>query len=82
MSFGFINNENNPAIWRGPMVSRLTQQFFENVEWGDLDFLILDLPPGTGDIQLTLVQKIALYGAVIITTPQDLSLIEISLAVL
>ena len=55
MSFGFINNENSPTIWRGPMVSRMTQQFFDNVAWGDLDYLILDLPPGTGDIQLTLV---------------------------
>ena len=58
------------------MVARLTQQFFDDVLWGDLDYLILDLPPGTGDIQLTLVQKIALSGAVIITTPQDLSLID------
>ena len=77
MSFGFINNENSPTIWRGPMVSRMTQQFFENVEWGDLDYLILDLPPGTGDIQLTLVQKIQLKGAVIVTTPQDLSHVDV-----
>ena len=55
------------------MVSKLTHQFFDNVDWGELDYLILDLPPGTGDIQLTLVQKIALTGAVIITTPQDLA---------
>ena len=73
MSFGFLNSKNDPAIWRGPMVSKLTHQFFDNVEWGDLDYLILDLPPGTGDIQLTLVQKIALTGAIIITTPQDLA---------
>ena len=77
MSFGFINNENSPTIWRGPMVSRMTQQFFDNVDWGELDYLILDLPPGTGDIQLTLVQKIALSGAVIITTPQDLSHVDV-----
>ena len=77
MSFGFINNENSPTIWRGPMVSRMTQQFFENVNWGDLDYLILDLPPGTGDIQLTLVQKIALTGAIIVTTPQDLSNVDV-----
>ena len=77
MSFGFINNENSPTIWRGPMVSRMTQQFFDDVEWGELDFLILDLPPGTGDIQLTLVQKIALDGAVIVTTPQQLSNIDV-----
>ena len=77
MSFGFINNENSPTIWRGPMVSRMTQQFFENVEWGELDYLILDLPPGTGDIQLTLVQKIELFGAVIVTTPQNLSNVDV-----
>ena len=77
MSFGFINNENSPTIWRGPMVSRMTQQFFDNVDWGDLDYLILDLPPGTGDIQLTLVQKIPLSGAIIITTPQDLSHVDV-----
>ena len=73
MSFGFLNAKDDPAIWRGPMVSKLTHQFFDNVDWGYLDFLILDLPPGTGDIQLTLVQKIALSGAIIVTTPQDLA---------
>ena len=77
MSFGFINNENSPTIWRGPMVSRMTQQFFENVKWGELDYLILDLPPGTGDIQLTLVQKIKLTGAIIVTTPQDLAHVDV-----
>ena len=77
MSFGFINNENSPTIWRGPMVSRMTQQFFEDVNWGNLDYLILDLPPGTGDIQLTLVQKIKLMGAIIVTTPQDLSHVDV-----
>ena len=73
MSFGFLNSNDDPAIWRGPMVSKLTHQFFDNVDWGSLDYLILDLPPGTGDIQLTLVQKIALTGAIIVTTPQDLA---------
>ena len=77
MSFGFINSENAPAVWRGPMVSRMTQQFFEDVEWGELDFLILDLPPGTGDIQLTLVQKLAITGAVMVTTPQELALLDV-----
>jgi len=77
MSFGFINNENSPTIWRGPMVARMTQQFFDNVEWGKLDYLILDLPPGTGDIQLTLVQKTFVSGAIIVTTPQDLSLVDV-----
>ncbi len=59
------------------MVSRMTQQFFEDVEWGELDFLILDLPPGTGDIQLTLVQKLALTGAIMVTTPQELALLDV-----
>ena len=77
MSFGFINSENAPAVWRGPMVSRMTQQFFEDVEWGELDYLILDLPPGTGDIQLTLVQKLALTGAIMVTTPQELALLDV-----
>ena len=77
MSFGFINAQNAPTIWRGPMVSRMTQQFFEDVEWGNLDYLILDLPPGTGDIQLTIVQKLALTGAVIVTTPQNLALLDV-----
>ena len=80
MSFGFINQQNAPTIWRGPMVARMTQQFFDNVDWPNLDFLILDLPPGTGDIQLTLVQKIALTGAIIITTPQQLALIDVQKA--
>ena len=77
MSFGFINSENAPAVWRGPMVSRMTQQFFEDVVWGELDYLILDLPPGTGDIQLTLVQKLAITGAVMVTTPQELALLDV-----
>ena len=80
MSFGFLNNESAPTIWRGPMVSRMTEQFFEQVNWGELDILLLDLPPGTGDIQLTLVQKIALSGAIIVTTPQDLALLDVKKA--
>ena len=80
MSFGFLNNESAPTIWRGPMVSRMTEQFFEQVDWGELDILLLDLPPGTGDIQLTLVQKIALSGAIIVTTPQDLALLDVKKA--
>lgn len=80
MSFGFLNDESAPTIWRGPMVSRMTEQFFAQVDWGELDVLFLDLPPGTGDIQLTLVQKVALSGAVIITTPQDLALLDVQKA--
>jgi len=77
MSFGFLNQGNAPAIWRGPMVAKLTNQFFDNVDWGELDFLIIDLPPGTGDIQLTLAQKLSLDGAIIITTPQKISLEDV-----
>ena len=65
-----------PVIWRGPMVMKAVEQFLQDVAWGALDFLVIDLPPGTGDAQLTLTQKIQLSGAVIVTTPQDVSLID------
>src|SRR2546423_1492806 len=65
-----------PANWRGPMVTRYTQQFLRQVEWGELDVLVLDLPPGTGDIQLTIVQTVALAGAIVVTTPQEVALID------
>lgn len=77
MSFGFISGNETPVIWRGPMVSRMTEQFFRDVEWGKLDYLILDLPPGTGDIQLTLTQKLKLDGAIMVTTPQDIALADV-----
>lgn len=77
MSFGFILGDDSPVIWRGPMVAKLVTQFLNDVQWGELDFLIMDLPPGTGDVQLTLVQKLALTGAVIVTTPQDLALLDV-----
>ena len=77
MSFGFISGNETPVIWRGPLVSRMTEQFFNDVTWGKLDFLILDLPPGTGDIHLTLTQKLRMAGAVIITTPQDIALADV-----
>ncbi len=77
MSFGFISGNETPVIWRGPLVSRMTEQFFNDVTWGKLDFLILDLPPGTGDIQLTLTQKLRMAGAVIVTTPQDIALADV-----
>ena len=77
MSFGFISGNQAPTIWRGPLVAKMTQQFFEDVAWGELDYLILDLPPGTGDIQLTLVQRVALTGAIIVTTPQQLALLDV-----
>lgn len=76
MSMGFLLEDTSPAILRGPMVTRYTQQFLRQVEWGELDYLILDLPPGTGDIQLTIVQTVALAGAIIVTTPQEVALID------
>ncbi len=76
MSMGFLLDDTAPAILRGPMVTRYTQQFLRSVEWGELDYLVLDLPPGTGDIQLTIVQTVALSGALIVTTPQEVALID------
>jgi ATP-binding protein involved in chromosome partitioning len=76
MSMGFLLDDGAAAILRGPMVTRYTQQFLRNVDWGELDYLILDLPPGTGDIQLTIVQTVALSGAIIVTTPQEVALID------
>ncbi len=76
MSLGFLMDVDQPVIWRGPMVMKAVEQFLQDVAWGKLDFLVIDLPPGTGDAQLTLTQKIHLSGAVIVTTPQDVSLID------
>jgi ATP-binding protein involved in chromosome partitioning len=76
MSMGFLLDDTSPAVLRGPMVTRYTQQFLRQVEWGELDYLVLDLPPGTGDIQLTIVQTVALAGAIIVTTPQEVALID------
>jgi ATP-binding protein involved in chromosome partitioning len=76
MSMGSLLDANSPAILRGPMVTRATQQFLRQVDWSGLDYLILDLPPGTGDIQLTIVQTVALSGAIIVTTPQEVALID------
>jgi ATP-binding protein involved in chromosome partitioning len=76
MSLGFLMDVDQPVIWRGPMVMKAVEQFLQDVAWGRLDFLVIDLPPGTGDAQLTLTQKIHLSGAVIVTTPQDVSLID------
>ncbi|NWF90854.1 MAG: Mrp/NBP35 family ATP-binding protein [Ignavibacteriaceae bacterium] len=76
MSIGLLVDDSSPIIWRGPMASGAVKQFMSDVEWGNLDYLIFDLPPGTGDIQLTLVQTIPLSSAVIVTTPQEVSLID------
>lgn len=76
MSMGFLLGSDSPVIVRGPLATRYTQQFLQQVAWGDLDVLVLDLPPGTGDIQLTIVQTIALDGAVVVTTPQEVALID------
>ncbi|MBV9301523.1 MAG: Mrp/NBP35 family ATP-binding protein [Acidobacteriaceae bacterium] len=74
MSMGFLNPGDKPLVWRGPMLNSVIQQFLRNVEWGNLDYLIIDLPPGTGDVQLTLIQTTPLTGAVVVTTPSDVSL--------
>ncbi len=76
MSMGLLIDDGSPAVLRGPMVTRYTQQFLRQVAWAPLDYLVLDLPPGTGDIQLTIVQTVALSGAVIVTTPQEVALID------
>ncbi len=76
MSLGFLMDVDQPVIWRGPMVMKAVEQFLQDVAWGALDVLVIDLPPGTGDAVLTLTQKIQLSGAVIVTTPQDVSLID------
>ncbi len=76
MSIGYLIEEETPMIWRGPMVTQALEQLLNDTNWHDLDYLIVDLPPGTGDIQLTLAQKVPVSGAVIITTPQDISLLD------
>lgn len=74
VSIGYVNQGDTAVIWRGPLVGRMITQFLMEVEWGELDYLIVDMPPGTGDAQLTLSQAVALTGAVIVTTPQDVAL--------
>lgn len=76
MSLGLITDPDTPVIWRGPMVMKALDQFLTDVKWGELDFMIIDLPPGTGDAQLTMTQKVPLTGAVVVTTPQDVALID------
>lgn len=81
MSIGFLIDDDAPVIWRGPMASGAIKQFMSDVLWDELDYLIFDLPPGTGDIQLTLVQSIPLSGAVVVTTPQEASIIDVKKAI-
>lgn len=76
ISIGYLIDEDQPMIWRGPMVTNALQQLLKDTNWSDLDYLIVDLPPGTGDIQLTLAQQIPVSGAVIVTTPQDIALLD------
>ncbi|MEJ2619789.1 MAG: iron-sulfur cluster carrier protein ApbC [Candidatus Thiodiazotropha sp.] len=76
MSIGFLIDEETPMIWRGPMVTQALEQLLNDTNWADLDYLVVDLPPGTGDTQLTLAQKVPVSGAVIVTTPQDIALLD------
>ena len=76
MSIGFLIEPDNPMIWRGPMATQALDQLLRQTQWGELDYLIVDMPPGTGDIQLTLSQRVPLTGAVIVTTPQDIALLD------
>jgi ATP-binding protein involved in chromosome partitioning len=76
MSIGFLIEEDTPMIWRGPMVTQALEQLLKDTRWDEVDYLVIDLPPGTGDIQLTLAQKVPVSGAVIVTTPQDIALLD------
>ncbi len=76
MSMGFLMPEDTPTIWRGPMVMGALRQLMGNVDWGPLDIMLVDMPPGTGDAQLTMAQSVPLAGAVIVSTPQDIALID------
>jgi ATP-binding protein involved in chromosome partitioning len=76
MSIGFLVDEDTPMIWRGPMVQSALEQMMRDVNWGELDVLVVDMPPGTGDAQLTMAQRVPLTGAVIVSTPQDIALLD------
>ncbi|HTY61806.1 MAG TPA: Mrp/NBP35 family ATP-binding protein [Acidobacteriota bacterium] len=82
MSMGFLTSDDTPLIWRGPMLHSVIQQFLHQVDWGELDYLLIDLPPGTGDVQLSLTQTVPLMGAVIVSTPQDVALQDARKAIL
>jgi ATP-binding protein involved in chromosome partitioning len=81
ISMGLLNPGDRPMIWRGPMLHSVIQQFLRSVEWGELDYLIVDLPPGTGDVQLTLIQTVPVTGAVIVTTPSVVALADVRKAI-
>jgi ATP-binding protein involved in chromosome partitioning len=81
ISMGLLNPGDKPLIWRGPMLHSVMQQFLRSVRWGDLDYLIVDLPPGTGDVQLTLIQSVAISGAVVVTTPSIVALADVRKAI-
>lgn len=76
MSMGFLIDESQAVVWRGPMLFKALDQFFKDVEWGELDYLLIDLPPGTGDIALSVAQKVPVQGAIVVSTPQNLSLVD------
>ena len=81
ISMGLLNPGDKPMIWRGPMLHSVITQFLRSVEWGELDYLIIDLPPGTGDVQLTLIQTVAVTGAVVVTTPSTVALADVRKAI-
>lgn len=81
MSMAFFVDESQPVVWRGPMLHKVLQQFLHDVDWGELDYLVIDLPPGTGDVQISLSQLVPLTGALIVTTPQDVALLDVRKAV-
>jgi ATP-binding protein involved in chromosome partitioning len=81
MSLGFLNRGDKPVVWRGPMLHSAVKQFLYDVEWGNLDFLVVDMPPGTGDAQLSLAQLVPVQGAVIVTTPQEVSMADVRKAI-
>jgi ATP-binding protein involved in chromosome partitioning len=81
ISMGLLNPGDKPVIWRGPMLHSVITQFLRSVEWGELDYLVIDLPPGTGDVQLTLIQTVAVSGAVVVTTPSTVALADVRKAI-
>ena len=82
MSMGFLSPGDKPLVWRGPMLHSVIQQFLRGVDWGELDYLVIDLPPGTGDVQLSLIQSAPVTGAIVVTTPSDVSLEDARKAIL